>query len=135
MNAMFHLPPTHHPAFRINGAAQRAQDLGIKMKQQLLALSLGIGAMLLATQHAFADGSASCAPRDQVLERLATGYGETRQSIGLAANNSVLEMFASTETGSWTITVTLPNGLTCLVASGIAYEALAETLPPAGDRV
>ena len=103
------------------------------MKRQFLALSFGIGAMLLATEHAFAEASANCAPRDRVLERLATTYGETRQSIGLAANNSVLEVFASTETGSWTITVTLPTGLTCLVASGLAYETLAEALPPAGE--
>ena len=104
------------------------------MKSQFLALSFGIGALLLATQHAYAEANATCAPRDQVLERLATTYGETRQSIGLAENNAVLEVFASTESGSWTITVTLPTGQTCLVASGIAFETLAEVLPPAGQE-
>lgn len=103
------------------------------MKRQLLALSFGIGAMILATDHAFANPNPSCAPRDRVLERLATGYGETRQSIGLGANNAVVEVFASDESGSWTITVTLPSGLTCLVASGVAFEALEEDLPPAGQ--
>lgn len=103
------------------------------MKRQLLALSFGIGAMILATDHAFAETGPNCAPRERVLERLATGYGETRQSIGLGDNNAVIEVFAAADTGSWTITVTLPTGLTCLVASGIAYEALAETLPPAGQ--
>lgn len=103
------------------------------MKSQFLALSFGIGALMLATQHAFAEANTTCAPRDQVLERLATAYGETRQSIGLAANNAVLEVFASTESGSWTITVTLPTGQTCVVASGIAFETLAEALPPAGQ--
>jgi hypothetical protein len=61
-----------------------------------------------------------------VIDRLASAYGETRQSIGLGANNQVVEVFASAETGTWTITVTNPNGLTCLVASGQAYEAVAE---------
>lgn len=100
------------------------------MKQQFLALSLGVGAMLLATQYAFAQG-ANCADRDSVVERLATGYGETRQSIGLAPNNSVVEVYASTETGTWTITVTNTSGITCLVASGQNYEATDDDLTPA----
>ena len=100
------------------------------MKQKFLTLSLGVGALLLATQHAFAQG-ANCADRDIVVERLSTGYGETRQSIGLAPNNSVVEVFASLETGTWTITVTNTSGLTCLVASGQAYEATDDDLTPA----
>lgn len=100
------------------------------MKQQFLALSLGLGALILATQHAFAQG-ANCADRDTVVDRLANSYGETRQSIGLAPNNSVVEVFASSETGTWTITVTNPRGVTCLVASGSAFEAFEEDLTPA----
>lgn len=99
------------------------------MKQQLMTLSLGIGAMLLATQHAFAQGN-NCAERAQVVERLAERWGESRRAIGLGANNAVIEVFASSETGTWTITVTMPNGVTCLVASGQAYETLAEELTP-----
>jgi len=101
------------------------------MNQRLLALSLGIGAMILATGHAFAQQNRNCADRALVLERLATAYGESRQSIGLGADNSVIEVFASTETGTWTITVTLPSGQTCLVASGQAFEVLSEELTPA----
>jgi hypothetical protein len=70
--------------------------------------------------------------RQHVIDRLASAYGETRQSIGLGANNQVVEVFASTETGTWTITVTTPNGLTCLVASGQAYESVSEEMA-AGD--
>lgn len=105
------------------------------MKQQILGLSLGVGAMLLATQHAFGQGTRHCGDRAQVVNRLAEGYGETRQSIGLGADNSVIEVFASEETGTWTITVTLPNGMTCLVASGLAYEELDEELQPTGHRL
>ncbi len=75
----------------------------------------------------------NCGPRDRVLVALAERYGESRQSIGLGANNQVVEVFASLETGTWTITVTLPNGTTCLVASGQAYESLAEPLPVPGS--
>ena len=76
----------------------------------------------------------NCADRALVIERLASAYGETRQSIGLAQNNTMVEVFASTTTGTWTIAITNAAGLTCLVASGQAFERLAEALPtPAED--
>ncbi|MDI3336674.1 hypothetical protein QKW60_09670 [Defluviimonas aestuarii] len=102
------------------------------MKQQLFALSLGFGGLILATHHAFADARPNCAERETVVAELASRYGETRHGIGLAANNAVMEVFASAETGTWTITVTLANGMTCLVASGQNYETLAEQPPGPG---
>ncbi|MFK7875993.1 MAG: hypothetical protein AB8B71_09475 [Paracoccaceae bacterium] len=87
----------------------------------------------LSAHTATAQQGRNCAPREAVVDRLADGYGESRQSMGLGANNQVVEVFASSETGTWTITVTTPNGLTCLVASGQAFEELVEALPKAGD--
>ena len=52
--------------------------------------------------------------------------------MGVAGGNRVMEVFASNESGSWTITVTHPNGVTCLVAAGQGFEMLSETLQPAG---
>lgn len=92
-------------------------------------LVAGIGLATLTAGMATAQSAQNCAPRDSVVDRLASGYGESRQSMGLGANNQVVEVFASAETGTWTITVTMPNGLTCLVASGQAFEELAEALP------
>lgn len=77
--------------------------------------------------------AANCAPRDTVVERLASKYGESRKSMGLGANNAVVEVFASEETGTWTITVTSAKGVTCLVASGQAFEELTEVLPVEGN--
>ncbi|MDQ2094704.1 hypothetical protein NOI20_11335 [Rhodobacteraceae bacterium 10Alg 79] len=88
--------------------------------------------LLLGAAHPGEAEDRACAPRAQVVTRLAQQFGETRQSIGLGANNAVVEVFASPESGTWTITVTLANGTTCLVASGQAYETLAEALPPGG---
>lgn len=72
---------------------------------------------------------ARCADHATVVDRLAAGYGETRQSIGLGSNNEVVEVFASLETGTWTIAVTRAGGPTCLVASGEAFQHLAEAPP------
>ncbi|MEM1352452.1 MAG: hypothetical protein AAGF27_08900 [Pseudomonadota bacterium] len=98
------------------------------------ALTAASALYLVWSGFASAQTSRNCAPRDTVVEKLAEGYGETRQSMGLGANNSVVEVFASSETGTWTITVTTPNGVTCLVASGQSYETLAEALPNPGQE-
>jgi hypothetical protein len=90
-------------------------------------------AALLTMLTATAEARSACAPRDAVIDRLASGFGETRQSIGLGADNRLVEVFASAETGTWTITVTDPRGLTCLVASGQAFEPLAERPARPGD--
>ncbi|WP_420005176.1 hypothetical protein [Arenibacterium sp. LLYu02] len=91
-------------------------------------LVLALSLQLIAAPMASAQ-SQNCAPRDLVVKRLAEKYGESRQSIGMGQQGMVMETFASNETGSWTITVTTPNGMTCLVASGQSYEVLAEALP------
>lgn len=101
------------------------------MTKMLFALSLGFAGLILAVQAGHA--APQCAPREQVLAQLATGYGETRRAIGLAGDNAVIEVFASAETGSWTITATLPDGMTCLVGSGQGFEEVTENLPASGD--
>lgn len=101
------------------------------MKQQILAFALITGGVLVSMQHALAQTRNNCALRIAVVERLTETYGETRQSIGLATNNTVVEVFASDESGSWTITVTNPQGVTCLVAAGRSFEALDEEPTPA----
>jgi len=100
----------------------------MKLKSALIAVAL-----LSVPFMAQAQGQ-NCAARDSVVARLASKYGESRQSIGMAPKGRVIEVFASLETGTWTITVTLPDGTTCLVASGQSYEALDEPVEPAGIR-
>ena len=99
------------------------------MRKQLFGLSFGFAAIIAAADMAQAQQTNRCAARDVVLDRLATGYGETRRTIGLATNNSIVEMYASETTGSWSITVTNPNGMTCLVAAGNSFEEVEEELP------
>lgn len=97
------------------------------MNRSFFLLSLGIGAMLLAADMAFAQQS-NCADHATVVASLSDGYGENRQAMGLTSTNTVLEVFASTTTGTWTITLTTPGGPTCLVAAGIGFQMLTEDL-------
>lgn len=101
-------------------------------------MKLGIAAAAVAVIYAvpvWGQGQQSCGERAAVIETLASRYGESRQSIGLGAQGRVVEVFASLETGTWTITVTLPSGLTCLVASGQSFERLDEPAPAQGEEM
>ena len=89
------------------------------------ALILALGFTGVSGGYAHAQG-ASCANRDIIVERLEAKYGETRQSAGLNQNNGMVEVFASTETGTWTILVTMPTGISCLMAAGKAWQGLAD---------
>ena len=71
-------------------------------------------------------GNSDCSPRESVIEKLAENYGESRQSIGLAANNSLVEVYASEITGTWTIAITTADGVMCFIATGKEFENLSE---------
>lgn len=101
------------------------------MSQQMFALSFGLAAVLAATQ--IAHGAPQCDSREAVTTLLADRYGETRRSVGIAGQSAVMELYASDETGTWSITMTLPDGMMCLMASGSNYEVVTEELPAKGD--
>lgn len=85
------------------------------------------GALVALT--ATAAGAQNCADRDMVATRLVDGFGEYVQGGGVAANHLYLEVWANTETGTWTITMTTPDNLTCVMASGQHYEGPREREP------
>lgn len=92
--------------------------------------ALGLfAAIALPAASASAQQARNCGPRAAVVETLGEKYGESRQGIGLDDRGAMLEIFASAESGSWTITLTAPNGQTCLIASGQSFEKLAEMQP------
>lgn len=93
-----------------------------------------LSAALTIMTAAAASAEPNCGPRAAVVTHLSENFGESRQSIGMGQDGRVVELFASLETGSWTITVTLPNGTTCLVAAGEAFELLAEAPIPRGTE-
>ena len=94
----------------------------------IFALSAAVFAVSLTTANA--ETPRNCNDREKVLGRLDDGYGETRQSYGIAGNNTLIEMFASVETGTWTILMTDTEGLTCIIASGQSFENTQQDLTP-----
>lgn len=81
---------------------------------------------LLATSASAAN---RCVLKDQMYEVLAVRFGEARVTRALAADGSaVIETWANTRTGTWTLIAIRPDGLACLIVSGEAF-----LLVPPGD--
>lgn len=56
---------------------------------------------------------------------LTTNYGEDRLSISMLPDGRILELWGNRETGTWSMFITLPNGLSCSVGSGQGFETFA----------
>ena len=81
--------------------------------------------LIAACMAAFATSASAqmvCGPRDNIVAQLEKKYGETRRSIGVQQGRGVVEIYASEETGSWTILVTDTRGKSCLMAAGEAFQ-------------
>jgi hypothetical protein len=98
-----------------------------------LARAVNAAGLLAATPAAEAQTQPPCAKRDQVIRKLEEKYGETLRSIGLHKSDGVVEIYSSEETGSWTILMTRPDGMSCLLASGQLWEQDAGPLQKPGQ--
>ncbi len=66
-----------------------------------------------------------CGERTALVDQLKRKYGEQTKSMGLAANGLVLEILTA-KSGSWTVLVTTPQGVTCLIAAGEHWEEMEQ---------
>jgi hypothetical protein len=69
-----------------------------------------------------------CAQRTQLVAQLERTHGEKQQNIGLQQNSGIVETYANTDTGTWTIFITLPSGVSCLIAAGEAFQPATSDL-------
>ena len=85
-------------------------------------LALGLLPSAALAQPAGADPRPPCADYREVQRQLAAGYGEAPVALGLRSNGELLQVFASPESGSWTIVSTSPQGTACILATGRHWE-------------
>lgn len=79
-----------------------------------------IGSSLIPTAAA---AQPVCGSHGTVSENLEKGYAEAPVSMGVTTSGAIIEVFAS-EKGTWTLVITQPNGLSCLIAAGQDWESL-----------
>ena len=72
-----------------------------------------------------ANAQTVCGERTSLLKQLSNNYKEIPISMGLASNGSIVELTKS-DKGTWTILLTNPRGVTCLIAAGEYWEILKQ---------
>jgi hypothetical protein len=92
-----------------------------------IALITTAAAMLVAVQPASAQQLA-CTNRSEVVSHLSSEYSEEPVALGLANNGGVIEILSSKAGKSWTIILTMPNGVACMIAAGESWESLPRIL-------
>ena len=73
-------------------------------------------AALLAAGPAFSE----CSPRPEQVRMLSERWGESRIAMALDPRG-ILEIFANVRTETWTVAITGPDGVMCLIASGMYW--------------
>jgi hypothetical protein len=63
-----------------------------------------------------------CVPRDDILARLAAKYDEAPVAAGVASGGGLVEVLTTGDGATWTIIVTTPRGLSCMVAAGEGWR-------------
>lgn len=76
-------------------------------------------ALLTALAITFLSGTAQafCLPRDEMLKQWGKEYAEIPDHDGLGSNGGVIEVWVS-PTGTFTIILSRPNGLSCVMKAG-----------------
>ncbi|MGH1477958.1 MAG: hypothetical protein ACRBM6_04390 [Geminicoccales bacterium] len=95
---------------------------------------LALAAMLVmaasfSTNSAFAQQASDvrkleCASHDKVTNFLDSKHTETPVSLGLATDGKVLEVFSTEDGETWTVVMTAPEGVSCIVATGKYWQDL-----------
>lgn len=86
-----------------------------------LALSAGF-ALIASTAMAQSQSQPQCNERDNVLALLAKKYKETPIAAGVTNTGGLVEVLTDIKSGTWTIIVTTPQGMSCLVAAGEGWR-------------
>ena len=68
-----------------------------------------------------------CAPRADLVDRLTAQFDETLTATGLQNARSLIEVWASLDGRSFTILISHPNGISCVVSAGKNWTTIAPT--------
>lgn len=101
------------------------------MFKGLLAATLGVAVSALP---AAAD---NCGKREKVVEQLQAKFSEQLTAGGLQATapvETMLEVWSSPETGTFTILLTEPNGTSCIIAAGTDFFSGPVKAAPAAQK-
>lgn len=80
--------------------------------------------------------ASTCGERGEVIQQLESQYSETLTAGGIQtapSKNSVVEIWSSDTTGTFTVLMTQANGISCIVAVGTDYFDIGPIKKPKGS--
>ena len=96
-------------------------QINFKVCVKLTGTLLAAFAMLATTTFSQAQ-TRKCGKRASLIKVLIEKYKETPRALGLSSANKIaMEIYAS-EKGSWTVMMTMTNGMTCIMAAGHSWQ-------------
>lgn len=69
-----------------------------------------------------------CDKRSNVLAHLKSKYQENPIAIGLSNTGGVVELITADDGKTWTLIISTPNGMACLIAAGESWESITVRL-------
>ena len=99
-----------------------AGNLAVASLALAAVLSVSLGASPVTAQPT------RCAPHEEVERHLAERFAEQPVGIGVTLQGALMEVFAGPE-GTWTVVISNPNGITCMVAAGEGWRTLTPEEP------
>ena len=88
------------------------------------ALGLGIAFLALSASTTLAAETAQCDNRAKVLDLLSQNYKESPVALGVTRNGELIEVLSAEEGGTWSIILTAPTGVSCLMVDGESWRTL-----------
>ena len=79
-----------------------------------------------AAAQSQSQGQNQCNKRDNVLTLLANKYKEAPVAVGVTNTGGLVEVLSTGDGNTWTIIVTTPQGMSCLVAAGEGWRSMEQ---------
>ena len=95
-------------------------------------IALTVAAFLTGFAVTPSVAQSTCAPRTDLARLLGQQHSETPVALGLASNGNLMEVFASKRGETWTLVMSMPNGISCVVAAG---ESWTPRLPQVAGEI
>ncbi len=67
-----------------------------------------------------------CMPHDALTERLYATFAEAPAANAIANNGALVELFATRDRSSWTLAMTRPGGISCVLVAGQEWNRFPE---------
>lgn len=96
------------------------------------ALALAVAGLVYVVSPAGAVQPQLCTKHSELVAQLGEKYGETVSASGFDGAGNFIEVFSS-KSGTWTIAISVPGGMTCVISAGEDWQE--EKTPRLGAEV